>query len=96
MELSRRLRSGWFCVYEGKLATGDILTYTFEQKRIFTATHNPHSIAGYQKVYYGPLLLGQIPKKKCTSPNPELIWDTDKHCAQSRGGDHSLSDQRYY
>jgi hypothetical protein len=81
-----------FCAFEGKLGAGDILTYSFEQKPYFLDTHNKHSIAGYRKIYHGPLLLAKRFKKvdvrEATLPEKvEIIWDSYRHCALVKGAD---------
>lgn len=73
-----------FLLYDGRLRSGDTLVYTFDQQPYLVPTHNNNTIAGFQKVYYGPLLLGKnITKDKETTlpDNPQIGWDADTHCA---------------
>ena len=72
-----------FVAYRGTLKAGDTLVYEFAQKPRWVATHNHNTIAGYQKIYQGPLLLAAEAKggKPATLPKEaQLNWDAAKHC----------------
>lgn len=83
-----------FVFFKGSIKSGDTLVYTFDQQPYFAPTHNKHSIAGFRKVYYGPLLLAtNIKKDKELSlpSNPEITWDADKQCANIEDSKITLS-----
>ncbi|MCX6008384.1 MAG: glycoside hydrolase family 127 protein, partial [Chloroflexi bacterium] len=83
-----------FVIFNGRLRAGDMLVYTFDQQPHFAPTHNKNSVAGYQKIYYGPLLLAaevQKGKEKQLPARVELTWDVQKHHAQIQGSDLVLS-----
>jgi len=64
-----------FVSVDTALNAGDTLVYTFKQQPYLAATHNIHTIKGYQKVYQGPLVLGAMAKKEMTFPkNSKLNW----------------------
>ncbi len=75
------LEKDGFAVYENPLQSGDTLIYTFEQKPYFAPTHNQHTIIGFQKIYYGPLLLAadmENSKPVALPVNPSIQWDGEK------------------
>lgn len=73
-----------FVIYDGRIKSGDTIVYTFDQQPYLEPTNNINTIAGYQKVYYGPLLLAtniKNDKEKSLPKNPEITWDAVKHSA---------------
>jgi hypothetical protein len=74
------------------LNTSDTLVYTFKQEPYLAATHNIHTIKGYQKVYHGPLLLGAMGKNEMTLPNnPQLTWNATKKTVAVKPGKVKLT-----
>jgi len=64
-----------FVSVDTALNAGDTLVYTFKQQPYLAATHNIHTIKGYQKIYQGPLLLGAMAKKEIKLPKGiKLNW----------------------
>jgi len=75
------LEKDGFAVYENPLEAGDTLIYIFEQKPYFAPTHNKHTIVGFQKIYYGPLLFAadiENSKPLALPVNPSIQWDAEK------------------
>ena len=73
-----------FVIYDGRIKSGDTIVYTFDQQPYLEPTNNKNTIAGYQKVYCGPLLLAtniKNDKEKSLPKNPEITWDAVKHSA---------------
>lgn len=82
-----------FVTFSGRLRAGDTLVYTFSQKPRCVPTHNINSIVGYEKIYYGPLLLAANVNKgreEQLPAQPDLLWDTEKRCAQVKGANLKL------
>lgn len=82
-----------FVKYDGRIKSGDTIVYTFDQQPYLAPTNNINTIAGYQKVYQGPLLLATNIKKdkeKFLPKNPEMTWDADKHSATVKGSKMTL------
>jgi len=78
-----------FIIFDGRLRSGDTLVYKFSQQPYFVPTHNKNTIAGYQKIYQGPLILAAEVKndKELSLPTEsDFSWDADKKCAKSRDG----------
>jgi hypothetical protein len=83
-----------FIVFDGRLRSGDTLVYTFSQQPYLVPTHNKNTIAGYQKIYQGPLILAAEVKKNkelFLPTEPEFSWDTDKNRAKSEDGQITVS-----
>ena len=78
-----------FIIFDGRLRSGDTLVYTFSQQPYFAPTHNKNTIAGYQKIYQGPLILAAEVKKNkelFLPTEPKFSWDADKNRAKSEDG----------
>jgi len=78
-----------FIIFDGHLRSGDTLVYTFSQQTYFVPIHNKNTIAGYQKIYQGPLILAAQVKnnKELFFPTePKFTWDADKKHATSKDG----------
>jgi len=74
------------------LKAGDTLVYTFKQEPYLLATHNIHTIKGYQKVYQGPLLLGTMSKKELALPNEiKLTWNSESKTAAVESSEVTLA-----
>ena len=74
------------------LKAGDTLVYTFKQEPYLVATHNIHTIKGYQKVYQGPLLLGTMSKKELALPNEiKLTWNSESKTAAVESSEVTLA-----
>lgn len=70
-----------FVTYNERIKSGDKIVYTFHQQPYFAPTHNKITIAGYHKVYQGPLLLAANIKndRELSFPtNSQMTWDPDK------------------
>ncbi|MBM4104458.1 MAG: hypothetical protein FJ263_10520 [Planctomycetes bacterium] len=82
---------GGFVVFKGRLRSGDILVYTFDQQPYLAPMYNRNTVAEYEKIYYGPLLLAaEAPKSKKEQLLPgrvQFTWDVQKQCAQVKGAD---------
>jgi len=78
-----------FIIFDGRLRSGDTLVYTFSQQPYLAPTQNENTIAGYQKIYQGPLILAAQVKnnKELFLPTePKFSWDADKNRAKSKDG----------
>ncbi|MBT3361728.1 MAG: hypothetical protein HN403_19055 [Rhodospirillales bacterium] len=74
------------------LKVGDTLVYTFKQEPYVAATHNIHTIKGYQKVYQGPLLLGKMTTKELILPKEiKLTWNAESKTVAVESSDVTLA-----
>lgn len=83
-----------FIIFDGRLRSGDTLVYTFPQQPYLVPTHNENTIAGYQKIYQGPLILAAEVKKNkelFLPTEPKFTWDADKNRAKSKDGQITVS-----
>jgi DUF1680 family protein len=67
-----------FFIYDGSIRPDDTFVYTFKQKPYFAGTQNIHSMPGYKKIYYGPLILSANvnESQEITLPkNAKIAWD---------------------